>query len=1145
MARNPPRIAHFDVNGKPDAHSTSTFFETIATTRRLPRLVLPEFERFGYKSIALKEFQVIVFPLSSMDAMPVESFPTRISQQILRPRTAGHLSCIACGIYSVCWLQQALAGFGTSLSSQTALAIVALVAAGAASAIISGLTGLRVLQTTQQRLSLLVILHVSAGATVLLSGVMYGAGWSTIEALLGGTLPSSAAHEVAVFCAGLSVSWLVPFAAVALMLVHPEPRRDEKSLPLSFGRRLCVAAVSAALAITFVSSLDTAMWIALCTGIVTIAIECAALIRNPTACASGEVADQPPIIQPKACSEQNLSLTTPSLLWAIPVVLLCGCLFATLSRISGQLFFAASWQSVAQWSSVVLVMLLSRRLIARGSLQPTHLLLIASAWSIVLLTGWPLLVRICLELNSGVSTIAIAGTVRAFITVACVLPVGLALGAVATRGLTSSRETAKPTKSRDEADTGRESMFRIASTFEPVFLLSTFLVGWLASRWWAMTSFGVAESVVGMSLALTGIALVDFFRRESWRSAVRPTVAICGIVVLAGPLLVKRYDPTTSAKLLFDTAVFVAHQREARTDILPYLDEGRCIATAEADHGTLTFWRYRGQQLQIRESGLPLSAISCDTTICAQPSAESLQAILPMVLHEGPTRLLLLGVRSGAVLQTSISFPLESIVCVESDRGLINAVSEQVFSRVEPNPLDDMRVDLRRADPLLILRMSPGTADIVIASADQQGVPRAASMVTAEFLTSASAALREGGLFCQPVDYADFGPDALQVIVETWQSVFADVAAIEIAPGKFLFIGTNSESGIVRPGIIDRLKRPHVRFALAQTGWDWSTPLLLSIYTDRNLTAAFGEPRHRISDVSGNRLTCLLPWEVMRWSDKYSAIMNKLSPHAQTMQFTVGEDAYTSDVKNRLTELTQQRALIQEHPDEYWVYRRKVKDRLTNTPQSRLVQVKGEEPLHELQVDEKRRVDYFKALGAAAKNRSPDHKFLQSVEEFASPYDPLISLFLHQELAELATRNRAENFDIELRHRLHRTYFSASTDQAIRNIVAAIELLCEHPEAISDDADRGDQLDALLQMLHDRWHNRGDTPPDSSKIVLNDIEKSLAAIDEAFDALDALRSARGYSAEQWQSRQLALEKSLVRPLQAYRTTLMPHHARSR
>lgn len=1080
--------------------------------------------------------------------MPVESLPTQISQQIHRPRTTGYLSSIACGIYSVCWLQQALTGFGTSLPSQAALVIVVLAAAGVASAILSGLAGLRLLQTTQQRLSLVVILHVIAGATVLLPDVLYGAGWGTIESLLGGTLPTTAAREVAVFCAGMSVSWLLPFATVALMLVHPEPRRDEKSLPVNIERRLCVTAVSASLAITCVSSLDTATWIALCTSIVIVAIEVAAQIRQPTAGTTGEAADQTQIIQSTVCSERDRPIftpLTPSLLWSIPVVLLCGCLFAALSRISGQLFFAASWQSVAQWSSVLLVMLLARRVVSRGRLQPTHLLMIAAAWSVAVLAAWPLLVRICLELNSGVSTIAIAGTVRAFITMACVVPVGLALGAVTALRPVEASETDKPTHSRHEANSGPESAFFDARTFEPVLLLSTFLVGWLASRWWAMNSFGVAESVVGISLTLAGIALVDCFRRESWRSAVRPTVAICGIVVLSGPLLAARYDVKTSAKLLFDTAVFVAHQREARTDILPHLDEGRCIATAESDYGTLTFWRYRGQQLQIRESGLPLSAVSCDTAICAQPSAESLQAILPMVLHEGPTRLLLLGVRSGAVLQTSISFPLESIVCVESDRGLIDAVSKQVFSRVEPNPLNDARVELQAADPLLKLRTSPGTADIVLASTDQQGVPQAASMVTAEFLTSASAALREGGLFCQPIDYADFGPDALQVIVETWQSVFADVAAIEIAPGKFLFIGTNSESGIVRPGIVDRLRRPHVRFALAQTGWDWSTPLRLSIYTDKNLKAAFGEPLHRISDVSGSRLTCVLPWEVMRWSDKYSAVMHKLGPLAQTLQFTVGEDAFTPDVKNRLAELTQQRALIQEHPDEYWFYRRKVKERLTNTPQSRLVQVKGEEPLHELQIDEKRRVDYFKALGTAAKNRLPDQADLQSVEEFASPYDPLISLFLHQELAELATRNREENFEIELRHRLHRAYFSVSTDQAVRNVIAAIELLCEHPAAISDDADRADQLDALLQILHDRWHNRGDTPPGSSKIVLNDIEKSIAAIDDAFDVLDTLRSARGYSAEQWQARELALEKSLVRPLQAYRTTLLPHHAKSR
>jgi hypothetical protein len=112
-------------------------------------------------------------------------------------------------------------------------------------------------------------------------------------------------------------------------------------------------------------------------------------------------------------------------------------------------------------------------------------------------------------------------------------------------------------------------------------------------------------------------------------------------------------------------------------------------------------------------------------------------------------------------------------------------------------------------------------------------------------------------------------------------------------------------------------------------------------------------------------------------------------------------------------------------------------------------------------------------------------------------------------------------------------------------VIASIEILCEYPEAISDDADRADQLDALLQTLHDRWHNRGEKPPGSSKIVLNDIEQSVAAIDKAFSKLEKLNDARDYSPKQWQARRLALEKSLVRPLQAYRTTLMPHHAKRR
>lgn len=1065
--------------------------------------------------------------------MPLESFPSRLTARFFSAKTASFLTSASCGILIVCWAQQALAGFGTSLVGQTALLLVALMATGMALSAASHLGRQRTWLTPNRQIPLLVVLQTILVAAVLLSPLFQRAGWFIVDLLLNETLPSTAG-QLAILTAGVMTTWLLPITAAALMLLRPRPECRVTGTTAPLSQRLAVssfAATAAMIALSGHTGLNGMVWIGLGTGLLATILETMHLLRiqqtvnQEATTINGEDRLAGETTLP-AADESPIRRATPV---ACILAVVSGILFSSLSRINGQLFFAASWQSVLQWSSVLLVALYCRRAGVRQLTWPVHALIIAAAWSVAIPAAWPALVQLCLSINASISSVMISGTLRAIITVACITPVGIVLGAAT---VWRNREKSNEVSTR-------------SSRVPSLLLLTSFATGWLTCRWWLTFLMPPSLIVSVLAIVLVTVALSRSIGQWSWRSAVRP-LPTCGLIaVLAGTLLSSQYDPTRSAKLLFDTAVFVAHQHEARTDTLPYLDEGRCIATAESNHGTLTFWRYRGHQIQVRESGIPHSSVSCDTSICTQPSAESLQAILPMVLHEGPARVLLLGMRSGAVLQTSIAFPLESIVCVDPDQNVINAVSDQVLAQVTPNPLDDSRVTIERAEPLLKLRSAPDQADVIIAATDQQGTPHAATMITAEFLTTASSALREDGLYCQPLDHADFGPDAFQIIVATWQSVFSEVAAIEIAPGKLLMIGTNSPSGIIRPGIIERLQRPNVRFALAQTGWDWSTPLRLSVYNDQGLSTAFESSAAAVSDVASSRLTCLLPWEVMRWGDKYSDTMQKLTPIGQTLQFTIGEDAYSREVKNRLAELTEQQELIHEHPDEYWYYRRKVKERLTKTPQSELVQVKGEEPLHELQEDEKRRVDYFKTLGAAAKQKQPGTADLNAIAEFAAPHDPLISLFLHQELAELATRDRDRHAQTELLHRLHRIYFTAASDEAVRNVIACIEILCDHPETISDEAHRADQLDSLLQVLHDRWHNRGNTPPGSSKIVLNDIEQSVAAIDRAFEQLESLSPARGYTSEQWQSRRLALEKSLLRPLQAYRTTLMPHHARVR
>ena len=1064
--------------------------------------------------------------------MPLESLPSRISARFTNDRTAAALTSSACGILAMCWIQQALAGFGTSLFSQTAVTLAGLLtlSIGIAASVWLGRSQLS--KSPAQQTSLLIALQTIIAATVLFPGLFYTTGWEAIDLLSGQNLPDTTTGQITVLFGGVMASWFVPFLSLTILFTHFAARSESAGVGISGSRKLSIAAISAAVAMTTLSGtlgLSAVALLALCIGITGSATELTIAFRiHQTVTKNNDEEENSPQTPPQSvepAGPTDWSLTRLALVIVLAIV--SGILFASLSRVSGQLFFASAWQLVVQSATVIVTACFAWNQTRTSKTSTASLLLIAAAWSVVQLFLWPTIVSLCLAVNSSVPSILLAGTIRAFVFAVCMTPVGLVTGA-------ALAWPGNRTTSPDKAALGSGAI---------VTLVAAMTLGWSSFHWLLIGQVSIPTIIVVAStiLAVSGVASIIW--HESTRAIVRPTLAICCVVVMAGPFLAHRFDPKISAKLLFDTAVFVAHQHEARSDILPHLDEGRCIATAETHDGTMTFWRYRGQQVQVRKSGLPVSSVSCDTAICTQPSAESLQAILPMVMHEGPTRVLLLGIRSGAVLQTSITFPLESIVCTEPDQKAIDAVTEHVFKRMMHNPLDDSRVTLQTTEPLLKLRTSPAEADIIIASSDQQGVPAAASSITTEFLRTASSALREEGLFCQPLDYADFGPDALQIIVATWQSVFSQVAAIEIAPGKLLLIATNSPAGIIRPGMVERLQRPNVRYALAQTGWDWSTPLRLSIYTDEGLSTAFGTTRGQVSDVSTSRLTCLLPWEIMRWDNKYAAIMEKLGPVAQTMQFTIGPDAYAKTVSNRLAELTQQQELIHEHPDEYWYYRRAVKERLKQTPQAELVQVKGEEPLHELQESEKRRVDYFTTLGNAARQKKPGPADLLAIEEFAAPHDPLISLFLHQELAELATRNREENFEIELRHRLHRIYFTSSSDQAVRNVVASIELICTHPEAIPSDADRADQLDALLQVLHDRWHNRGEKSPGSTKIVLNDIEKSISAIDNAFAELANLNDARGYTTEQWQARRLALEKSLLRPLQAYRTTLMPHHAK--
>src|SRR5205814_756747 len=125
------------------------------------------------------------------------------------------------------------------------------------------------------------------------------------------------------------------------------------------------------------------------------------------------------------------------------------------------------------------------------------------------------------------------------------------------------------------------------------------------------------------------------------------------------------------------------------------------MATCAGERGIYTAWRFGGHQVQIRENGIPRGVASTDAEASPRFVPETLQAALPLVLHDRPERMLLMGLGSGESLAAAVLFPIPEIVCVEADAGLVELVRHVVADSTGAVSLEDDRVALSICDPSL------------------------------------------------------------------------------------------------------------------------------------------------------------------------------------------------------------------------------------------------------------------------------------------------------------------------------------------------------------------------------------------------------------------------------------------------------------
>ncbi|MDB5391880.1 MAG: hypothetical protein JWM11_7526, partial [Planctomycetaceae bacterium] len=576
---------------------------------------------------------------------------------------------------------------------------------------------------------------------------------------------------------------------------------------------------------------------------------------------------------------------------------------------------------------------------------------------------------------------------------------------------------------------------------------------------------------------------------------------------------------------------------------LPFLDDCRLSQVQISQHGALSVWKSAVSRFLIRENGIPRGIVSTNGAIAPQSSAEVLISLLPLTLHEQPRQVALLGIGAGVPLYTCLGSQDFGVTLVESDSQLVS-IARQLTTNSELAGLwKEDRLTQVAVDPTLWVTGRGQQFDVVISNPDPSILLQSASQYTQQFYRRAARRLTVDGIFCQRFTFHDYGPSPIRTMSATLRSVFSEVMAVEVGPGEIAFLCTNSARGLIRSDVAARMQALYATEAMAGIGWDWTVMLTLGAYDAEHLDKIEATGKAKINSASNGLFCTQLAPELMRWGSKSAEIAQTLSPNCGKILNWLVEVSEREELLRRLSEVRGQQDLLTNYPDQYWAYRSQIRKQVSTRPVSKIQAVKHEEGQNGLPAQDKRRLRYFQQLSKAIHSKKPEE--FERLETFTVPYDPLVSLFVHQELAEIAARAPQINPQLELEHRLHTLFFTTTNDRSVRNALAALRLVLDKPESVSTGADRFDLLNTLLQSLQYRWESRSNAAPGNAKELAHDVEDNIVLAERAVVVMKDLAPRADVSAADCEARVRVIERKLLHPLRNYRSRLQPHVARQK
>ncbi|MFT5443954.1 MAG: spermidine synthase [Myxococcota bacterium] len=180
------------------------------------------------------------------------------------------------------------------------------------------------------------------------------------------------------------------------------------------------------------------------------------------------------------------------------------------------------------------------------------------------------------------------------------------------------------------------------------------------------------------------------------------------------------------------------------------------------------------------------------STASAARATEEFLAILPVMLHSNPTKMLEVGLGSGTTFGTASRMPLEELECIEIASSVIAAAPFFAPDNRNIATVSDERVTILRGDGRAHLLKRQGQFDIVVANTLHPWSLGATGLYSREYFERLSGALRTGGVAAQWLPLGVIGEEHLAAILRSFYAAF-DHGALFWGAGNVMLVGSDHE----------------------------------------------------------------------------------------------------------------------------------------------------------------------------------------------------------------------------------------------------------------------------------------------------------------------------------------------------------------